>query len=127
MRKTKNIHLKKNVNQILYGNNVWEERANNFSNKIFIWRYLKARKDESIKRKRLIWSMDKTKNENCETNDNNNNSKNGIINYNKNIQRSISQKDSLLYQKSLHFSLLDFRTNNDDDNDNNNPINIAKS
>ena len=118
---------KKNVNQILYGNNVWEERANNFSNKIFIWRYLKARKDESIKRKRLIWSMDKTKNENCETNDNNNNSKNGIINYNKNIQRSISQKDSLLYQKSLHFSLLDFRTNNDDDNDNNNPINIVKS
>ena len=66
--------------------------------------------------------MDKNKKENDDTNGNNND-KNGIINNNKNIQRSISQKDSLLYQKSLHFSLLDFRTNNDD-NDNNNPINI---
>lgn len=103
---------KKNVNQILYGNNLWEERANNFSNKIFLWRYSKARKDESIKRKRLFWIIDKK----------------GNINYNKNIQRSISQKDSLLYQKSLHFSLLDFRTNNDDnDNDNDNPINTVKS
>ena len=107
----------KNVNQILYGKNLWEKRANNFSNKIFLWRYLKARKDESDKRKRLIWSMDKNTKENDDTIDNNNNInyiKSGIINNNKNILRSISQKDSLLYQKSLHFSLLDFRTNSDD-------------
>ena len=35
---------------------------------------------------------------------------------NKIVQRSISQKDSLLYKKSLHFSLMSFKADNDSDN-----------
>ena len=109
----------KNIYQILYGNNLWEKRANNFSNKVFLWRYMKARQDESDKKKRLIWSLDKT-------NDDFNNNDNGklLINNNKIIHRSISQKDSLLYKKSLHFSLLDFRTKNDEEENNDENIMI---
>ena len=80
---------------------------------------MKARKDELDKKKRLIWSIDKNNKHNII--DENNNDK-GIItnnNINKKINRSISQKDSLLYKKTLHFTLLDFRTNHDEDNNNN--------
>ena len=107
---------KKDINKVLYENNMWEKLSNNFSNKIFLWRYMKARKDELDKKKKLMWSMDK----NCNFDDDENINNKGIINNNKNIHRSISQKDSLLYKKTLHFSLLDFRTNHDDDNNNNN-------
>ena len=117
--------VQKDINKVLYGNNMWEKRANNFSNKVFLWRYIKARKDESDKKKRLIWSMDKKENENDDSYESDN--KSGILNNNRIIHRSISQRDSLLYRKNLHFSLLDFRTiNNDDDNNNNNEINIVK-
>ena len=106
----------KDINKVLYENNIWEKFSNNFSNKIFLWRYMKARKDELDKKKRLIWSMDKN---NKKINDNENINDKGIITKNnKNIHRSISQKDSLLYKKTLHFSLLDFRTNHDEDNNN---------
>ena len=109
----------KDINKVLYGNNIWEKFSNNFSNKIFLWRYMKARKDELDKKKRLIWSMDKNNKKNSD--DENINDKRIITNNNKNknIHRSISQKDSLLYKKTLHFSLLDFRTNHDEDNNNN--------
>ena len=102
----------KDLNRVLYGNNYWEKKANNFSNKIFLWRYMKARKDESDKKKRLIWSIDKNNDED----DNDNTNEKNINKNNKNIHRSISQKDSLLYKASLHFSLLDFKTNDENNN-----------
>ena len=105
----------KNINKVLYGNNYWEKKANNFSNQVFLWRYMKARKDESNKKKRLIWSMDKNNNDDYYDIENDKNK----INNDKNIHRSISQKDSLLYKQSLHFSLLDFKTNNENENNNN--------
>ena len=109
----------KNVNKVLYGNNYWEKIANNFSNRVFLWRYMKARKDESDKKKRLIWSMDKNNNDDYYDIQNDKNK----INSNRNIHRSISQKDSLLYKQSLHFSLLDFKTNNENNNNENVIIN----
>ena len=98
--------IQKNINKVLYGNNYWEKQANNFSNQIFLWRYMKARKDESDKKKRLIWNKNRNINDNFDVNYNN------ILINNRFIHRSISQKDSLLYKKSLHLSLLDFTTNN---------------
>ena len=109
--------IQKNINKVLYINNFWEKRANNFSKKIFLWRYMKARKDESDKRKRLIWNKDKNSNYDLGKN------KNNILQNNRLFHRSISQKDSLLYKKYLHFSLLDFKTNNEENNSPNN-INI---
>ena len=109
--------IQKNINKVLYINNFWEKRANNFSKKIFLWRYMKARKDESDKRKRLIWNKDKNSNYDLGKN------KNNILQNNRFVHRSISQKDSLLYKKYLHFSLLDFKTNNEENNSPNN-INI---
>ena len=107
----------KDINKVLYdNNNIWEKLTNNFSNKIFLWRYMNARRDEFNKKKRLIWSMDKKDKNNND--DENTNDKRLIINH-KNIHRSISQKDSLLYKKTLHLSLLNFRTNHDEDNNNN--------
>ena len=109
--------IQKNINKVLYINNFWEKRANNFSKKIFLWRYMKARKDESDKRKRLIWNKDKNSNYDLGKN------KNNILQNNRLFHRAISQKDSLLYKKYLHFSLLDFKTNNEENNSPNN-INI---
>ena len=80
---------------------------------------MKARKDESDKKKRLIWSMDKNNNDDYYDIQNDKNK----INSNRNIHRSISQKDSLLYKQSLHFSLLDFKTNNENNNNENVIIN----
>lgn len=100
----------KNLGRVLSQNNIWEKKANNISNGYFLWRYMKARKEESNKKKRLVWSMDK-KDEEYFDNINYNN-----LSHNKIVQRSISQKDSLLYKKSLHLSLMSFKANNDNDN-----------
>ena len=105
-----------NINKVLYGNNYWKKKANNFSNQAFLWRYMKARKDESDRKKRLIWNMDKNNNDDYYDIENDKNK----INNNKNMHRSISQKDSLLYKQSLHFSLLDYKTNNENNNNENN-------
>lgn len=103
----------KNVNKVLYGNNLWEKRANNFTNRLFLWRYMKARIQESDKKKRLIWSLDKSKNKEL-------NREKRMINNNKCVNKSISQKDSLFYKQSLHSSLLDFQNSMENDNNNSN-------
>ena len=108
----------KNINKVLYGKNYWEEQANNLSNKIFLWRYMKARKDDSYKKKRLIWSSYKN---NVDYNEDNINDSD--LNKHKVIYRSISQKNSLLYKNSLHNILLSYKTN---DNINNNENIIIK-
>ena len=101
----------KNINRVLYGRNYWEDQANNLSNKFFLWRYMKARKDESDKKKRLIWRMDNNDEEDYDENKNVYNPNNHKV-----VHRSISQKDSLLYKKSLHNSLLSFQTNDNNEN-----------
>jgi hypothetical protein len=103
----------KNLEKVLSQNNVWERKANNISNKFFLMRYMKARKEESDKKKRLVWSMDK-KEEEQDININNDND----YSNNKIVQRSISQKDSLIYKRELHFSLMSFQTNNDSEDNN---------
>lgn len=104
----------KNLKKVLCGDSEWEKKANNYSNKYFLWRYMKARKDESDKKKRLIWSMDK--NNNNDDYDYNMNDTYLLSNNNKIVHRSISQKDSLLYKKSLHNSLMSFQTIDDSEN-----------
>jgi hypothetical protein len=103
----------KNLEKVLSQNNVWERKANNISNKFFLMRYMKARKEESDKKKRLVWSMDKNEEE-LDININNDND----YSNNKIVQRSISQKDSLIYKRELHFSLMSFQTNNDSEDNN---------
>ena len=93
----------KNLKRILYKSNDWEKRANNFSNKTFLWRCMKARKESE--KKKLVYSYSKYKN---------NNDENFIPNL-KTIHRTISQKESYIYKQSLHTSLLSYQTNENDD------------
>ena len=112
-----------NFRRILYGNNFWEELANNLSNEIFLRRYKKAREEENEKRKKLIFNFYNVNESVNEESNNNNNKKN------KKIHKSISQKSSLLYRKTLHNYLLEYETNDEDSsnedkkNINNNLIN----
>lgn len=46
-----------NIARILYGDNIWEELANNLSNEIFLRRYKKAREEENEKKKKLIFNF----------------------------------------------------------------------
>lgn len=101
----------KNLEKVLSQNSIWEKKANNISNRYFLWRYMRARKEESDKKKRLVWSIDKKDDEYDCSNYNDNDNSNI-----KTVQRSISQKDSLVYKKSLHISLLSFQTNNNSEN-----------
>ena len=108
----------KNLNRVLYKGNIWEEQANNLSNQIFLWRYMKARKDDSDKKKRLMWNIHKNNDDYNKENINEND-----LNKPKVIYRSISQKNSLLYKNSLHSALLSYKTN---DNNNNGDIMIKQ-
>ena len=103
----------KNLNRVLYGGNYWEEQANNLSNQIFLWRYMKARKNDSDKKKRLMWSINKNNDDYNKENINEND-----LNKPKVIYRSISQKNSLLYKNSLHNILLSYKTNDNNKNEN---------
>ena len=108
-----------NIERILYGKNLWDELANNLSNELFLRRYKKARKIENLKNKNKIWNLynyeDDSKNK-C------------IKDNNKNIHKSISQKDSLLYRQTLHNYLLEYESNNDDNEEKkNNNIKIIKN
>ena len=107
-----------NVGRILYGNNFWEELANNLSNEIFLRRYKKARQEENNKKKKLILNFYNVN----ESNDEGNKIKS------KKIHKSISQKNSLIFRQTLHNYLLEYETNdedntNEDNKNNNNNIN----
>ena len=97
----------KNVGKILYGNNFWEELANNLSNEIFLRRYKNARKEENSKKKKLILNFYNVN----ESNEDFNKIKN------KKIHKSISQKNSLIYRQTLHNYLLEYETNDEDNSD----------
>ena len=82
------------------------------SNELFLRRYKKARDEENIKNKNKIW--------NIKYYDNNANNEYIKYNNNKNIHKSISQKDSLLYKQTLHNYLLEYESNSDDTEENKN-------
>ena len=100
-----------NIEKILYGNNFWDDFSHNLSNELFLRRYKKARDEENIKNKNKIWNIKYY----------DNNANNEYIKYNnKNIHKSISQKDSLLYKQTLHNYLLEYESNSDDTEENKN-------
>ena len=101
-----------NIERILYGNNFWDDFSHNLSNELFLRRYKKARDEENIKNKNKIW--------NIKYYDNNANNEYIKYNNNKNIHKSISQKDSLLYKQTLHNYLLEYESNSDDTEENKN-------
>ena len=101
-----------NIERILYGNNFWDDFSHNLSNELFLRRYKKARDEENIKNKNKIWNM--------KYYDNNANNEYIKYNNNKNIHKSISQKDSLLYKQTLHNYLLEYESNSDDTEENKN-------
>ena len=111
-----------NIERILYGNNFWDDFSHNLSNELFLRRYKKARDEENIKNKNKIW--------NIKYYDNNANNEYIKYNNNKNIHKSISQKDSLLYKQTLHNYLLEYESNSDDteeNKDNKENIKICKN
>ena len=100
-----------NIEKILYGNNFWDDFSHNLSNELFLRRYKKARDEKNIKNKNKIWNIKYY----------DNNANNEYIKYNnKNIHKSISQKDSLLYKQTLHNYLLEYESNSDDTEENKN-------
>ena len=102
----------KNLNHVFFSDNFCKEQADNDSNKIFLFRLMKAREEKEYKK-------------NCLENNVN---KKFEINWScpKKLKRSVSQKDSLLIKRNLHNNLLNlkclethsanFNTNNEPDN-----------
>jgi hypothetical protein len=104
----------KNIGRVLYGNNFWEDKANNLSNEIFLRRYKKAREEDNYKKSKKIFYYYSV----CENGNNEGNNKSK-----KKIVKSISQKNSQIFRQTLHNYLLEFETNDEDhpqDNKNNN-------
>ena len=101
----------KNFRRILYGNNLWEDLANNLSNEIFLRRYKKARENDIYKKKNMFFNAYDINNRNSIENENNKK--------NKNIHKSISQKINLKYRQKLHNYLLEYETNDEDNSGNN--------
>ena len=99
----------KNLNHVFYSDNFCKEQADNDSNKIFLFRLMKAREEKEFKKKCLE----------------NNVNKKLEINWScpKKLKRSVSQKDSLLIKRTLHNNLLSLKclethnTNEENNND----------
>ena len=85
----------KDLNHVFYSDNFCKEQADNDSNKIFLFRLMKAREEKEYKKKCLESNINR----------------NFEINWccPKKLKRSISQKDSLLIQKKLHNNILNLK------------------
>ena len=90
-----NIKENKNINKLLYDENIWKNLAENDSTKLFLIRYMKARENEFDKRERLNSPVNKNINNN--------------YSYPKKMVRSLSQKDSVIIRKNLHKTLHSFK------------------
>lgn len=107
----------KDLNHVFYSDNFYKEQADNDSNKIFLFRLMKAREEKEYKKNCLESNVNKKLE----------------INWScpKKLKRSVSQKDSLLIQKKLHNNLLSLKCletrsgndNHESDGENNNKIN----
>ena len=84
----------KNLNHVFFSDNYCKEQTDNDSNKFFLSRLIKAREQNETKKnyfenstKKSIYKFD----------------------YKKRLKKSLSQKDSMLFRKELHKSLLDMK------------------
>ena len=106
----------KDLSHVFYSDNFCKEQADNDSNKIFLFRLMKAREEKEYKKNCL---------ENCVN-------KKLEINWScpKKLKRSVSQKDSLVIRRNLHNNILSLKcletgsANNNNDNDNDADKNI---
>jgi len=109
--------LNSNIEKILYDkNNIWKEQLNNDSNKLFLLRYIKARDEEFYKVEKLNNSVNKKL-------------KNSLSQPRR-LVKSISQKDSLIYKKTLHdmiYSLNNKLIDEDEFENNNNNIKVEQN
>ena len=99
----------KNLNYVFFSDNYFKDQMNNDSNEIFISRLIKGRKEEN---KKFNYENSLRKN-------NTNNIINRNYNYKK-LKKSLSQKDSITFQKKLHNTLLNFKFLQIDDKENDN-------
>ena len=83
----------KNLNHVFFSDNYCKEQADNDSNKIFISRLNKARRENDAKKNYFENYLKKIYKWDCP----------------KKLKTSLSQKDSLIYKKELHNSLLDLK------------------
>ena len=85
----------KNLNNVFNSDNFFKEQADNDSNKLFLFRLMKAREEKEYKR-------------NCLENNVN---KKLEINWSfpKKLKRSVSQKDSLVIKRNLHDNILSLK------------------
>ena len=105
----------KDLNHVFYSDNFFREQVDNDSNKIFLFRLMKAREEKEYKK-------------NCLENNLN---KKLEINWScpRKLKRSVSQKDSLVIQRNLHNNILSLKCletrsiNEDNNDDNDNKIN----
>jgi len=98
----------KNLNHVFFSDNYCKEQTGNDSNKFFLSRLMKAREEEEYKKN--IYEITIRKKSKYKWGNNNK------------LKKSLSQKDSLMFRKKLHNSLLNlkFLPTNGDNNDNNN-------
>ena len=85
----------KDLNHVFYSDNFFREQADNDSNKIFLFRLMKAREEKEYKK----YCLENNVNKKLE------------INWScpKKLKRSVSQKDSLLIRKKLHNNILSLK------------------
>lgn len=95
------------LTKVFYSDNYCKEQADNDSNKIFLFRLMKAREEQKYKQQRL---------QNCVSSNLRFN-----WNYPQKIKRSISQKEGLFYKQTLHDALLNLKCQNceEEEKDNN--------
>jgi hypothetical protein len=99
----------KNLNHVFYSDNFCKDQADNDSNKIFLFRLMKAREEEEYKKTILENNVKPRLDKNWS--------------FPKKLKRSVSQKDSMIIKRTLHDTLLNLKclpTNNSKDDDNNN-------
>ena len=98
----------KNLNHVFFSDNYCKEQTANDSNKFFLSRLMKAREEEEYKKNIYEITVRKKSKYNW-----GNNLK---------LKKSLSQKDSILFRKKLHNSLINlkFLPTNGDNNDNDN-------
>lgn len=82
----------KDLNHVFFSYNYCKEQADNDSNKIFLFRLLKAREEDNYRKEMLENPVNKKLRINWD--------------FSKKLKRSVSQKDSLRLQKGLHNTLL---------------------
>ena len=82
-----------NLNKVFYNDNIWNNQINNDTNKMFIFRQMKAREEKNYKKKRILNDLSKKAGINWK-------------NINTNLKKHIKEKDIIILQQALHETLL---------------------